>query len=68
MQSPQNRKNKQLSPFNNNEMPVPFFSNHMNINNYNFIQRNIISGIKGSRSDSSKLKKNNKGINYKSFL
>ena len=24
MQSPQNRKNKQLSPFNNNEMPVPF--------------------------------------------
>ena len=68
MQSPQNRKNKQLSPFNNNEMPVPFFSNQMNINNYNFIQRNIISGIKGSRSDSSKLKKNNKGINYKSFL
>ena len=69
MQSPQNKiNNKQLSSFNNNELPIPLFSNHMNINNYNFIQRNIISGINSSSSDSSKAKRHKKEINYKSFL
>ena len=61
--------NKSSNPSNVNELPIPVFSNLMNVNNYNYIQRNIISGINSTRSNSTKIKGNkNKIINYKYLL
>ena len=61
--------NKSSNPSNVNELPIPVFSNLMNVNNYNNIQRNIISGINSTRSNSTKIKGNkNKIINYKYLL
>ena len=61
--------NKPSNPSNVNELPIPVFSNLMNVNNYNYIQRNIISGINSTRSNSTKIKGNkNKIINYKYLL
>ena len=61
--------NKPSNPSNVNELPIPVFSSLMNVNNYNYIQRNIISGINSTRSNSTKIKGNkNKIINYKYLL
>ena len=61
--------NKPSNPSNINELPIPVFNNLMNVNNYNYIQRNIISGINSTRSNSTKIKGNkNKIINYKYLL
>ena len=61
--------NKPSNPSNVNELPIPVFSSLMNVNNYNYIQRNIISGISSTRSNSTKIKGNkNKIINYKYLL
>ena len=61
--------NKSSNPSNVNELPIPVFSSLMNVNNYNYIQRNIISGINSTRSNSTKIKGNkNKIINYKYLL
>ena len=61
--------NKQLNPSNINEFPLPLFSNLMNVNNYNYIQRNVMSGVNSTRSNSTKIKGNyNKIINYKYLL
>ena len=61
--------NKPSNPSNVNELPIPVFSSLMNVNNYNYIQRNIISGINSTRSNSTKIKRNkNKIINYKYLL
>ena len=69
MSNNQYGNNKQLNPSNTNELPLPIFSNLMNINNYNYIQRNVISGVNSTRSNSTKIKGNqNKVINYKYLL
>ena len=61
--------NRQLNQGNHNEYPVPLFSNRMNMNNYNIIKKNIISGANSSRSNSTKIKGNpRKIINYKYLL
>ena len=67
--SPRYINNRQLNPSNINEFPIPGFNNLMNVNNYNYIQRNIISGKNSTRSNSTKTKDNkNKIINYKYLL
>ena len=61
--------NKPSNPSNVNELPIPVFSSLMNVNNYNYIQRNIMSGKNSTRSNSTKIKDNeNKIINYKYLL
>ena len=61
--------NRQLNPGNHHDLPMPVFSNRMNINNYNIIKKNIISGSNSSRSNSTKIKGNpHKIINYKYLL
>ena len=67
--SPRYINNRQLNPSNINEFPIPGFNNLMNVNNYNYIQRNIMSGKNSTRSNSTKTKDNkNKIINYKYLL
>jgi hypothetical protein len=61
--------NKQLNLNNHNELPIPVFSNRINLNNYSHIKKNPVAGLNSSRSNSTKIKgKPNKIINYKYLL
>ena len=61
--------NKQLNLNNHNELPIPVFSNRINLNNYSHIKKNPVAGLNSSRSNSTKIKGNpNKIINYKYLL
>ena len=61
--------NKQINVNNHNELPIPVFSNRINLNNYNHVKKNPVSGLNSSRSNSTKIKGNpHKIINYKYLL
>ena len=61
--------NKQLNINNHSELPIPVFSNRINLNNYSNIKKNPVSGLNSSRSNSTKIKGNpHKIINYKYLL
>ena len=70
MNSPKYTNNRQLNQSNINEMPLSVFNIPLDVNNFKYIQRNIISGLNSStRSNSTKIIGNKtKIINYKYLL